>query len=507
MEENKNNMSIFSKKIRTRFAPSPTGYMHVGNLRSSLYEYLFAKQNKGVFFIRLEDTDQSREVAGAAENILKTLKMVGIEPDEGICLKGDKVSEKGHFGPYTQSQRLNLYQKYANQLVEAGLAYYCFCTEERLELLRKDQEAAKLPTRYDFHCRYLLPEEIKERLDRGDKYVIRMKVPENREIEFDDMVRGKIKVNSREIDDQIILKADGFPTYHLAHAVDDHLMETTHVIRGEEWLPSTPKHILLFEALGWEPPIYAHLPMILNTDRTKLSKRQGDVAVEDYLAKGYLPDALVNFVSLLGWNPGTEKELFTLDELVKEFSFAKVHKAGAIFDVKKLDWMNGEYIKKMENKNFVQAAMPFFEKFLAANNLKIPVYLEANFDKAMLLEQQRISRLDEVGEGIRFLLTETLEYDPAKLVWKKSDAAKAKGVLVLLADEISNYVEADFTKENLENKLKNFITANNLANGDVLWPLRVALTGADKSPTPFEVAEILGKELTVGRLRQAAEKL
>ncbi len=500
-------MPLFSKKIRTRFAPSPTGYMHVGNLRSALYEYLFAKQNKGIFFIRLEDTDQSREVAGAAENILKVLKIAGIEPDEGICLKEGKLAEKGHFGPYTQSQRLNLYQKYANQLVKAGLAYYCFCTEERLELLRKDQEAAKLPTRYDFHCRSLLPEEVQKRLDQGDKYVIRMKVPENREIEFEDMVRGKIKVNSREIDDQIILKADGFPTYHLAHAVDDHLMETTHVIRGEEWLPSTPKHILLFEALGWEPPIYAHLPMILNTDRTKLSKRQGDVAVEDYLAKGYLPEALLNFISLLGWNPGTEKELFTLDELIKEFSFAKVHKAGAVFDVKKLDWMNGEYIKKLENKIFVQAAMPFFEKFLTDNNFTIPAYLEANFDKALLLEQQRISRLAEVGEGIRFLLTENLGYDPAKLVWKKSDAAKAKEILNLLINDISGYAETDFTKENFENKLKDFITRNNLANGDVLWPLRVALTGADKSPAPFEVAEILGKEATLSRLRQAIEKL
>lgn len=500
-------MSIFSKKVRTRFAPSPTGYMHVGNLRSALYEYLFAKQNDGVFFIRLEDTDQSREVAGAAENILKTLKMVGIEPDEGICLKGDKVAEKGHFGPYTQSQRLDIYRKYAQKLVDDGQAYYCFCTEERLELLRKDQEAAKLPTRYDFHCRYLMPEEVKERLDRGDKYVIRMKVPENREVEFTDMVRGKIKVNSREIDDQIILKADGFPTYHLAHAVDDHLMETTHVIRGEEWLPSTPKHILLFEALGWEPPIYGHLPMILNTDRTKLSKRQGDVAVEDYLAKGYLPEAILNFISLLGWNPGTEKELFTLQELLKEFSFAKVHKAGAVFDVKKLNWMNGEYIKKMTSTNFVQAATPFFDIFLTTNGLTLPGYLAGNLDKALILEQQRISRLSETGEGIRFLLTEALEYDPAKLVWKKSDATKTREIIDLLITEISGYAETDFTKENLESKLKDFIAKKDLTNGDVLWPLRVALTGADKSPTPFEVAEILGKEASISRLRQAAEKL
>jgi glutamyl-tRNA synthetase len=321
------------------------------------------------------------------------------------------------------------------------------------------------------------------------------------------LVRGKVKVNSREIDDQIILKADGFPTYHLAHAVDDHLMETTHVIRGEEWLPSTPKHILLFEALGWEPPVYAHLPMILNADKTKLSKRQGDVAVEDYLAKGYLPEALVNFIALLGWNPGTEKELFSLGELIKEFSLAKVHKAGAVFDIKKLDWMNGEYIKKMENKDFVQAAMPFFEKFLATNGLSLPGFLATSFDRAMALEQQRISRLDEVGEGIRFLLQNELQYDPASLVWKKSDAAKAKEILGLLASEISSYTEADFTKENLENKLKNFIAANNLTNGDVLWPLRVALTGAEKSPAPFEVAEILGKEATLNRLKQAVDKL
>ena len=500
-------MSLFHKqpKVRTRFAPSPTGYLHIGGLRSSLFEYLFAKSNKGVFFLRIEDTDQSREVEGAVDNLLKTLKIVGIEPEEGLFIDSEgKVAEKGHFGPYTQSQRLDLYQKYAQNLVNDGHAYYCFCSPERLAGLREKQEKSKKPTRYDGLCRNLSLEEAKVRIAKGEKYVIRMKMPENRDIEFEDMIKGKIKFNTRELDDQVLLKADGFPTYHLAHIVDDHLMETTHVIRAEEWLPSTPKHIILFECFGWEIPRYAHMPMVLNTDKSKLSKRQGDVAVEDYLAKGYLPEALVNFVALLGWNPGTEQEIFSMAELIKEFSFDKVHKAGAVFDIKKLDWMNGEYIKKMDLDKFIELAKPYLEKNIGddVNNIA-----EKELLKAYELVKQSIFKLSEIGESVKFLFTESFDYNPQILVWKKSDKAVTIKNLKSLSDELSAYQEEGWTAKELEEKIINFVKDNNLTNGEVLWPMRVALTGQEKSPTPFEVAEILGKEKSLKRLEIAINLL
>ena len=491
--------NLFKPKIRTRFAPSPTGYVHLGSLRSSLYEYLFAKSLGGVFYLRIEDTDQSREVSGAVENLLNVLKWAGIEPDEGICLNPEGiVAEKGKFGPYTQSRRLELYQKYAKELVSAGKAYYCFCTPERLESLRRDQEAAKKPTRYDGACRSLSAEECQKRISAGEKFVIRMRVPENEKLTFNDMVRGEVTFNTSEIDDQVLIKADGFPTYHLAHVVDDHLMKSTHIIRGEEWLPSTPKHLLLFKYFGWQAPVYAHLPLILNPDKTKLSKRQGDVAVEDYRDKGYLPEALVNYVALLGWNPGTEQEIFSLAELKKVFSFDKVHKAGAVFDIKKLDWMNGEYIKKMPQEKYLAAAKPYLERNLGELADKLA-------ENILILEKDRISKLSDAGTGLEYLIADELDYETDKLVWKKSTAEAAAENLKLVKEELAGY--SDWTKENLEKSLLSFIKERGLANGDVLWPLRVALTGQDKSPTPFEVAGVLGKEKTLERIDAAIDKL
>lgn len=491
--------NLFKPKIRTRFAPSPTGYLHLGNFRSVLFEYLFAKHSGGTFFLRIEDTDQTREVKGAVENLLSILKWAGIVPDEGVYLTSEGIeAEKGKFGPYTQSRRLELYQKYAQELVSAGHAYYCFCTPERLESLRAEQEAAKKPTRYDGKCRSLSAEECQKRIAAGEKYVIRMKMPENREISFTDMVRGEVTFNSNEIDEQVLQKADGFPTYHLAHVVDDHLMKTTNVIRGEEWLPSTPKHIVLFEYFGWTPPTYAHLPMVLNPDKSKLSKRQGDVAVEDYRDKGYLPEALVNYVALLGWNPGTEQEIFSLAELTKVFSFDNVHKSGAVFDIKKLDWMNGEYIKKMPLDKYFASAKPYLEKNLGALDEKLA-------ENILILEKERISKLSEAGEGLEYLLSDKLDYDAAKLVWKKSTSEAAKENLATVKEELAKYSE--WTKEYIEKSLLAFIKELGLSNGDVLWPLRVALTGQDKSPTPFEVAGILGKDKTLARIDDAIEKL
>jgi len=492
--------NFFKPKIRTRFAPSPTGYVHLGNLRSALYEYLFARQNGGVFFLRIEDTDQSREVPGAVENMLKVLKWAGIEPDEGIMLdsKGES-SQKGKFGPYVQSKRLDLYQKYAKMLIDKNLAYYCFCTPERLEVLRREQEETSQPTRYDGRCKKMSAEEIKKRIASGEKCAIRMKMPANREIEFTDIIRGKVRINSNDLDEQVLFKADGFPTYHLAHVVDDHLMKTTYVIRGEEWLPSTPKHLILFEYLGWQAPQYAHLPIILNPDKSKLSKRQGDVAVEDYRDKGYLPEALINYVALLGWNPGTDQEIFSLSELIKNFSLSRVHKAGAVFDIKKLDWLNGVYIKKLPSKKFVQLSLPFLERRLGE--------LPKDFDveKILKIEQERVNKLSEVGEGIGFFFVDELDYESELLIWKKSNQESTVKNLELLADELNKY--SDWSKENLEKSLLAFIKSRGLSNGEVLWPLRVALTGLEKSPTPFEVAEILRKDRTIKRVKEAIEKL
>ncbi|NTW30945.1 MAG: glutamate--tRNA ligase, partial [Candidatus Moranbacteria bacterium] len=347
--------------IRVRFAPSPTGFLHVGGLRTALYNYLFAKKNGGSFILRIEDTDKGRFVDGALESLIRSLEGIGVVPDEGVFLLDDPhvterdasrhseaypgVSEVGSYGPYIQSERLPLYAEYAEKLITSGHAYRCFCSRERLDLIRERQIADHQASKYDKLCATLSNEEVARRMAAGEPSVIRLNVPEDRgDIVFHDLVRGDVCINAKNIDDQIIVKTDGYPTYHLASVVDDHLMEVTHVIRGEEWLPSTPKHILLYEAFGWEPPIFAHLTLLLNPDKSKLSKRQGDVAVEDYLTKGYLPEALINFVALLGWNPGqgSTKEVFSLSELAEVFDFAQVNKAGAVFDTRKLDWLNAQ---------------------------------------------------------------------------------------------------------------------------------------------------------------------
>ncbi len=497
-------LSFAKRKIRTRFAPSPTGYLHVGGLRTALYAYLFAKQNQGRFILRIEDTDQAREVKGAVKNLLDSLKWAGLEPDEGIIAKWGKTAEKGRFGPYTQSKRVKIYQKYAQKLVDSGQAYYCFCSPQRLESLRHQQEQEKKPTRYDWHCRHLTEEEVKKKLKAKEPHVIRMKVPENQELEFTDWVRGKVVFNTNDIDDQVIIKSDGFPTYHLASVVDDHLMQITHVIRGEEWLSSTPKHILLYMSFVWPVPEFIHLPLLLNPDKSKLSKRQGDVSVEDYRQKGYLPEALVNFVALLGWNPGTEQEIFSLDELIKKFNLQKINKSGAVFDVKKLDWMNSEYIKKLPATKFAALAGPFLaEKFPEFDFSADPKAVA----KILALEQDRIMRLDQIGDNASFFFTDKLSFKSELLVWKKSTAMATKENLALLIEELKKFSAGEWTAEKLENLVKNIIAQNSLGNGDVLWPMRVALTGEEKSPPPFIVAEILGQEKSLQRLSAAMELL
>ena len=496
-------MPFFKKqKIRTRFAPSPTGFLHIGGLRTALYEYIFAKQNKGDFVLRIEDTDQTREVEGAVENLLKALKWAGLTADEGILLGNDgKPSERGNFGPYTQSKRLKIYQKYAQELINQDKVYYCFCTPARLEELKNNQQTAGQPTHYDRECLKLNSDEVKAKLDMGERYVIRFKVPEGQEVKFVDTVKGEIKFSTNDIDDQIILKSDGFPTYHLASVVDDYLMKINYVIRGEEWLSSTPKHILLYQAFNWSVPQFAHLPLLLNPDKSKLSKRQGDVAVEDYRDQGYLPEALINFVALLGWNPGTEQEIFSLEELIKVFDLKKVHKSGAVFNREKFDWFNSVYIKKLDLDEFKKIARPYLEKNIAH------VQPDLNLDKLFAIEQQRISKLSEIGEELKFIFIDKLEYDHKKLILKKSDTVSTLKNLELLIIELKKYSKGDWTAEILEKNIRKFIADSGLQNGEVLWPMRFALTGEEKSPTPFEVAEILGQEKSLARLGEAIEKL
>ena len=492
--------------VRTRFAPSPTGYLHVGGLRTALYAYLVAKKNKGKFILRIEDTDRERQVPGAVENLLKTLSWAGLEPDEGMLLKAGKVAEKGKFGPYTQSQRLDIYRTHVDKLIDQKKAYFCFCSEERLEEVRQRQQQNKQPSGYDGHCRDLSPDEVKKRLAAGEKHVVRMKMPKEGETIFHDIVRGEVRIKNELVDDQIILKSDGFPTYHLAVVVDDHEMGVTHIIRGEEWLSSVPKHLKLYEYFGWEVPAMAHLPLILNPDKSKLSKRQGDVAVEDYVKKGYLKEALINFVAFLGWNPGGERELFTLDELVKEFSLEKVGKSGAVFNLEKLNWYNKEYIKKLSGKELAELAMPFLEADeVVGKMINDKGYKINDLEKILSLERERVATLAELPEAVKFVF-QLPDYPPSLLIWKKSSVEELKKILPALKDLLNTFSVRDWTKEKLEKKIGEWIKENNFQTGSALWPLRVALSGQQNSPGPFEIAEVLGKEESLRRIETATKK-
>ncbi len=482
--------------IKTRFAPSPTGYLHIGGLRTALYNYLYAKQNKGKFVLRIEDTDQKREVKGALESLMQTLKNLGLNWDEGPK-RGiiTKITNKGQNGPYLQSKRLKIYQKYAQKLLESGQAYYCFCSEERLANLKQEQEEKKLPPKYDGLCQKLSPEEINSKLKAENLKVIRLKVPQNREVVFNDLIRGQIKFKASEIDDQILMKSDGFPTYHLANVVDDHLMKITHVIRGEEWLSSTPKHILMYGAFAWTPPFYAHLPHLLNSDKTKLSKRQGDVAVENYLVKGYLPEALINYVALLGWHLPGDREIFSLSELIKEFSLERVRSSGAIFDINKLNWFNCHYIRQLPEKELLKKCAKFLPNINKNTLLKI-----------LKVERERLDNLSEIGEKVKFFL-ELPDYDALILIFKKSTKEITFKGLKLSLSALENINDKSWQKENLNQALLKVVGDNNLTNGDIFWPIRVAVSGQAKSPSPEEIMEVLGKKESLKRIKIAMEKV
>ncbi len=487
-------------KIRTRFAPSPTGYLHLGNLRTVLYAYMFAKNQGGEMVLRIEDTDRERFVEGATESLIRTLQTFKIEHDEGAFLKDDKLVQKGDLGPYVQSERSELYQKHVDQLLKQGSAYRCFCTKERLDEMRKQQQLAKMPTKYDRHCCDLSGEDAQKKLDAGESYVVRMKVPEGKTT-FDDVVRGKVTIDNSEIDDQVLMKSDGFPTYHLAVVVDDHLMQISHIIRAEEWISSTPKHVMLYEMFGWDLPVFAHLPMVLNPDKSKLSKRQGDVAAEDYLAKGYLPEALVNFMALLGYNPKGDQEIYSFDELIKLFDLSKVNASGAVFDVDKLNWMNGHYIREKDVAELVELCRPYLDKA----GKKVDTEL---LQKTVQIEQERMTRLDEIVDMVDMYTGEIKFEDPSVIVWKKADQADAIQNLEGVTEFLEGLGEGELNSvELVEQALKRYIKDKGLQNGNVLWPTRVALSGQKASPSPFELIWALGKEESLKRLKSALNAL
>ena len=495
--------------IKTRFAPSPTGFLHVGGLRTALYAYLFAKKQGGVFVLRIEDTDRERFIDGGIENIVRSLAWVGLRPDEGVDLdKMGKITQKGDCGPYIQSERLDIYKKYVDELIKNGHAYYCFCSKERLDELRKMQELNKMPTGYDQHCCNCPKDEIEKRIKSGEPHVARMKMPKEGTTKFNDLIKGEVEFKNELIDDQVILKADGYPTYHLAVVVDDHLMEITHVIRGEEWLSSTPKHIQLYKMFGWKAPEFAHLPLLLNPDKSKLSKRQGDVAVEDYKAKGYLPEAMVNFVAFLGWNPGTDKELFNLDGLAKEFDLSRVNKSGAVFNLPKLDWYNEQYIRAMDLPELVERCIPFLiEARLIKDYRKITDEYKKWLKGVIALERGRVVNLSQISDALKFVFTYKLNYDAEILVWKKSTKKETKENLNLLIELLSKKSIQLWTKKNLELIVGEWVKDKGLNNGSVLWPMRVALSGQENSPGPFEIAEVLGREKTIERFTSAFKSI
>jgi nondiscriminating glutamyl-tRNA synthetase len=481
--------------IKTRFAPSPTGYLHIGGLRTALFSYIFAKKNKGQFVLRIEDTDQQRLVQGATEKLIKDLSAFGLRADEGVVIDDNgKINQIGNSGPYIQSQRLAKYQQAAKELLDSGGAYYCFCSNERLEQMRINQQAQNQAPMYDGCCRNLNKNEASNRVANGESHVIRLAVPKNEEVTVNDEVRGRVVFASNAIDDQVLIKSDGFPTYHLAVVVDDHDMGITHVIRGEEWLPSTPKHILLYKMFNWQLPSFAHLPLILNKDRSKLSKRQNDVAVEDYIKQGYPISAIINFIALLGWHPSkSDKEIFTLDELINEFDLSKIQKAGAILDLDKLKWLSAKYLSNINNNDIVSWLIkerPKADKIIAER----------------LISTCR-ERLTTFSDAVN-IYDSLFVFKPKKeqLIFKKSDAVKTKLAIEQVIENLSNN-ESVWSEFDLLAKTLKEVARFPLSVGDVFWSTRVALSGQEKSPPPEELMYILGKDESLERLRSALKLL
>ena len=480
------------KTVRTRFAPSPTGYMHIGNLRTALYTYLVAKKNKGKFILRIEDTDQERYVEGAVDVIYNTLKKTGLVWDEGPDIGGP-------YGPYVQSQRMDMFKEYALKLVESGHAYYCFCDKERLEEVRTIQQASGMVPKYDGHCKNLSPEEVKEKLDAGIPYVIRQKCPTEGTTTFHDEVFGDITVENSTLDDQILIKADGMPTYNFANVVDDHTMHITHVIRGNEYLSSTPKYNLLYEAFGWEIPVYIHVCPVMKNANEKLSKRNGDASFEDLVEKGYLEEAVLNYIALLGWSPKGENEIFSLEELIDVFDVSGISRSPAIFDPVKLKAINGAYIRKLSVEEFVKRALPYIREGCKKEDVDLHLLGE--------LLQPRTELFTEIPEQIDFI-DALPDYDIGMYTHKKMKTNSETSLIALKAIRETLAPLADWKLETIHDALFALIEKMGVKNGYILWPLRVAVSGKQFTPGGgVELAEILGKEETLRRLDIGIEKL
>ena len=475
-------------KIRSRYAPSPTGKMHVGNLRTALYEYLIAKHEGGDFILRIEDTDQERFVEGAVDIINRTLKQVGIEHDEGP----DK--DKG-YGPYVQSERVKtgIYLKYAKELIEKGEAYYCFCSKERLDSLKTEIVEGKEISIYDKHCLSLSKEEIEQNLKEGKPYVIRQNNPQEGTTTFHDILYGDITVENKELDDMILIKSDGYPTYNFANVVDDHTMEITHVVRGNEYLSSAPKYDRLYNAFGWKIPTYVHLPLITNEEHKKLAKRSGSSSFEDLVEQGFLPEAIINFIALLGWSPEDNNEIFSLQELIEKFDYRRINKSPAVFDLVKLRWMNGEYIKKMDDERYLQMALPVVNEVITK---------DLNKEKIAMMCKTRIEVFPDIKDHIDFF--ETLpEYDVSMYEHKKMKSTLESSLEVL--KETLPMLEAfdDYTNDSLYALLSGYVEGKQVKTGFVMWPIRTALSGKEMTPAgATEILEVLGKEESLNRIRK-----
>jgi glutamyl-tRNA synthetase len=475
--------------VRTRMAPSPTGEMHVASVATLLKNYAYAKHHQGQFILRIEDTDKTREVSGGVESIQEIIKLYGLDWDEG-------PGKGGSCGPYIQSQRLSIYQEKAKKLVEEDKAYYCFCSKERLEKLRQQQQDQHQAPRYDQHCRHLEKSEVEKRLLAGEPHVIRLKVPENQEITFTDLLRGQITFNSSQVDDQVLLKSDGYPTYHLAVVVDDSLMKITHVMRGEEWISSTPKHVLLYQAFNWPMPVFAHFPLFLNPDgKGKMSKRKGTVSAQSFLDRGYLPEAVLNFLMILGWSPADQREIMSLDEYIKEFDPSDLSMNSVVFDIKKLNWLNGVYIRRLSSEELKKRLQPFIPQNFPLEKLDI----------ILTLINERLVTLADFADLTNFFYQE-IDYE-SQLLFKKANGQKdlLNQQIHLTKELIENL--SSFNLENLEQEIRQLQEKNAWNRGQYFMMLRVAVTGQTATPPLFETMFVLGEKLIAKRLTLAAKKI
>jgi len=482
--------------VRVRFAPSPTGFVHIGSLRTALYNFLYAKQQGGKYILRIEDTDQTRYVEGAIENMIQALAWAGLEHDEGAVLENGKLIQKGELGPYIQSERLGIYKKYIEQLIESGHAYYCFCSKERLDAVRETQKDSGVTGKYDGLCRCVSMEEAKERIDKGEAYVIRLKLPKDYNIHFHDVVRGHVTVNTDDLDDQVLMKSDGYPTYHFAVVVDDHLMEITHVIRGEEWVPSTPKHVYLYEAFGWKAPEFVHLPNILNKDKKKLSKRQGDVAAEDFRKKGYLPEGLANYLALIGWSPEDNQELFSMEQLIEKFSLERVSKSGGVFDLDKLNWMNGHYIRESSSKRLADLAIPHLMNAGYITDVDAVERYDWIVDMMTVLKD-RLSYVGETAEkaDIFFKTDIKPEDDEAEEILKLEHLSNLLDIFTSKVEE-AECIDEEFGKQ----VFKGIQKETGYKGKNLFMPMRVVLTGTVHGPDLPLIMKVLGKQTILSRI-------